>query len=493
MSACLRRLPLRQSTAIFNRRQHTRDIGQPTPYTHPHLLKEGEILPGMHKSEFLQRRRNLMREIASTRAGEANKKHLVIVPGAPVRYMSNDVPYRFHQSTDLLYMTGFQEPDAVLLLESTGGLPDHKSILYVRPRDPHRELWDGPRAGPDGATAFTGVTEAYNIDTLGSHLEQKYSKNGYSVWYCTEEYVHPDHDDTIVNSLTNSPESHIHSVHTYTQLMHKLRSVKSPAELNLMRTAGQIASSAFRETMRLTRPDMMEYQLESIFEHHCKMNGAQILSFPPVVAGGSRANCLHYIANNRELRAGDLVLFDAGCEYHGYVSDITRTWPIGGQFTAAQKELYESVLRVKQASIKSCRAGETLSHLNRKAANMLCSELQALGLIARNSSASESTQAINKLFPHHLGHFLGMDTHDTTTVDRDIVLSPGMVITIEPGVYVPKDWPIGGTKTAKELLGTGIRIEDDVVITENGCEVLNANCPQTVEEITELRAGMGKC
>lgn len=363
---------------LVHMRLLSRDIGQPTAYTHPHLLKEEELLPGIHKSEFLERRRNLMREMATTQAGKTNKKHLVIVPGAPVQYMSGDVPYRFHQGTDLLYMTGFQEPDAVLLLESTGGLPEHKSILYVRPRDPHRELWDGPRAGPDGAAAFTGVTEAYNIDELGAHLEQKYSKMGFSVWYCTEEYVHPDHDDVIINSLTNSPHSHIDNVHTYTQLLHKLRLVKSPAELNLMRKAGQIAASAFRETMHSTRPDVMEYQLESVFEHHCKMKGAQTLSFPPVVAGGSRANCLHYIANNRELRAGDLVLFDAGCEYHGYVSDVTRTWPVSGQFTAGQRELYEAVLRVKQASIKASRPGVTLNQLNRSAANMISSELQGI-------------------------------------------------------------------------------------------------------------------
>lgn len=244
-----------------------------------------------------------MELVANTHAGMTNPHHLVIIPGAPIAYMSQDVPYRFHQNTDLFYLTGLQEPDCVLLLETTPSspLPHHISTLYVRPRDPHREKWDGPRPGPEGAVVFTGVDQAYNLQDLPGHLEEKYSGGDYSVWYYTDNPPHSDHDHIITSSLTRAPTSKIKSVHSPSHQLQQLRLVKSSSEIALMRRAADITCHAFSQTMQATAPGVNEHQLESVFEHSVKMAGAQRMSFPPVVAGGPRATCLHYITNNRDL------------------------------------------------------------------------------------------------------------------------------------------------------------------------------------------------
>ncbi|CAI8039001.1 Xaa-Pro aminopeptidase 3 [Geodia barretti] len=442
----------------------------------------------MDKAEFAQRRSRLMELVANTHTGMTNPHHLVIIPGAPTLYMSQDVPYRFHQNTDLFYLTGFQEPDCVLLLETIphSSLPSHTSTLYVRPRDPHREQWDGPRPGPEGTVDFTGVDQAYNLDDLPDHLEKRYSGGDYSVWYYTESTPHPEQDQLITSSLTRSPISKIKSVHSPSHQLQELRLTKSPAELVLMRRAADIACLAFTKAMEATRPGLNEHQLESVFEHSVKMSGAQRMSFPPVVAGGPRATCLHYITNNRDLLEGEMVLVDAGCQYFGYVSDITRTWPVSGKFTPAQRDLYQLVLTVKQESIEMCRAGVTLNYLNSLAVEMLADGLIDMGLMSDRLSPIDLSNTMGRLFPHHLGHYLGLDTHDTMLVDRNTELEPGMVLTIEPGVYLPQDYHLQGSSAATALAGCGIRLEDNVAVNEDGREVLSHSCPQTTSELTRL-------
>ncbi|XP_064395965.1 xaa-Pro aminopeptidase 3-like [Halichondria panicea] len=481
----------RRLVACVQMRHMSRDVGQPTHFSHPELLATGELLPGMHREEFAERRSNLMRGIAETHSGMTEDKHLVIIPGAHIKYMSENIPYRFHQNTDFLYLTGCLEPDAVLLLETTNrqALPEHKAVLYVRTRDPHKEMWDGPRPGPDGALELTGVDEAYTLSNLEQHLESKYSAEGYIVWYGTQNVVHPEHNEQIIKGLTSSPESRVTSVHNPSTLIAKQRLIKSPSELALMRKAGEITSEAFRTVLGATRPGVNEGQLESVFEHSVKMAGAQWMSYPPVVAGGTSANCLHYIANNRVLKSGELVLMDAGCEYYGYVSDVTRTWPVSGEFSAAQKELYEVVRMVKEECTQLCRKGVTLSYLHSVAVDLLAGQMKAVGILSDRISTSKLVQIINELYPHHVGHYLGMDTHDTLSVDRNTELVPGMVVTIEPGLYIPALYANGAlTNGFKELQGTGIRLEDDVLITEQGPEILNKNCPDSVEEVTKLIA-----
>lgn len=465
-------------------RNVSRDIGQPTHYTHPELLGEDEVMPGIHKNEFKERRKKLMELIGASHTGMTEDRHVVIIPGAGTKFMSADVPYRFHQNTDMLYLSGFNEPDSVLVLEGHT-LPDHKAVLYVRPRDPYRELWDGPRAGVEEAVQFTGVDESFSLESLSNHLEEKYSASGYCVWYSSEDPPHPQHADVIIEALTKSTNSKIKSVHSPSGSIAQLRLVKSLSEQALMRRAGAVASHAFRAAMQASSAGVGEAYLESVFEHSIKTNGAQWFSFPPVVAGGNRANCLHYITNNRFVDGGDLVLMDAGCEYHGYVSDVTRTWPVNGRFSAAQSALYEVVRTTKEEVTQLCRAGVTLNYLHSAASDILAAQLQTLGVISHRLNSSRLSQAMGRLFPHHVGHYLGMDTHDTMLVDRNSILTPGMVVTIEPGVYISRDFSCSAPSTM-ELQGTGIRLEDNVLVTEGSAEVLNRGTPDTLDELAEL-------
>ncbi|XP_065916735.1 xaa-Pro aminopeptidase 3-like [Dysidea avara] len=458
------------------------DIGQPTSYSHPHLLKDGEVTPRITKAEFAERRSRFAEELYKTHHGMTNTKHVVLISGAPIRYMCNDIPYKFHQNPNLNYLCGFGEPDCVLLLESSSkGLPSHKAILYVQPKDQFHELWNGVRCGPVGAVEHFGVDEAYEISQLKDDLQSKYASNAYSVWYDAPDCVNHDLHSDIHDGLMTQ-DSNIISVNSPTEHIHKLRTIKSEAEVDLMRTAGIIASKAFQDAMRNTTPSMTETQLESVFEHRCKMDGAQWLSFPPVVAGGERALSLHYIKNDQLLQESQLVLMDAGCEYHGYVSDITRTWPVNGHFTPAQRALYEAILDVQNKIIKVTKAGETLDHLHHIASNLLTEALKSLGIISNRTGQ----HTVGRLFPHHVSHYLGLDVHDTMLIDRTNKLLPNMVITCEPAIYIPKDFPVDQPQIANEFRGIGIRIEDNLLITHDSVEVINKDCPKDVKEIESL-------
>jgi Xaa-Pro aminopeptidase len=370
--------------------------------------------------------------------------------------MSHDVFYRFHQHNDFLYLTGFQEADAVLILETNDSikLPDHKAILYTTPRNPYKEKWEGPLMGPDDAVDFLGVDEAYSLNLFAEHLEERFSKYDYSVWYYGGEQLPRIVDysiDVIINDhLLHGINSCIKSIHSPLPLLQHLRAIKSEGEIKLMLKAGEIAAKSFKKAMSVTRPGMYEYQLESHFEHSCRMEGAQRMSFVPVVAGGHRGCHLHYTTNEQKLNDGQLVLMDAGAEYFGYVSDVTRTWPVNGSFTAAQKDLYEAILRVKNACIESCQSGITLNYLQALSKELLVMELKALGILPMSLVGSGLYSVLNGLYPHDLGHYLGLDVHDTPTLSHNVPLQPGMVITVEPGIYIRRDFPIKDPVRAKE-------------------------------------------
>ncbi|XP_005105486.1 xaa-Pro aminopeptidase 3 [Aplysia californica] len=463
-----------------------RRFGQPASQTHPHLIAEGEVTPGITRAEYHQRRCKLVQAAVKTFRGvKSVKDHLFIFPSSTTSYMTNDIPYPFRQNTDFLYFSGFLEPDSLLLIEANHKSVDgaHVSHLFVPRRDPSRELWDGPRSGTDGAIKLTGVDASFTTGELGKYLQYyNHQHKDYVLWYNHGRPVHADFHHRILEQVMKDQKHKC--VENPTMNCHKLRALKSPAEVQLMQRSADIASEAFMETMKFSRPMVNEAHLWAKMDFECRIRGAEFLAYPPVVAGGTRANIIHYITNNQVIVDGDLVLMDAGCELHGYASDLTRTWPVSGKFTKPQKELYNATLRVQEACIKLCTNQYSLDELFHEMLLLLAEELTHLGIIAAESSPEEKLQLARKFCPHHVGHYLGMDVHDTSTMSRKAKLKPNMVITIEPGIYIRED----DFTVSPEYRGIGIRVEDNILITDSAPLNLSASCPKEIEEIEGIMA-----
>lgn len=462
----------------------SRYYGQPAPTTHPHLVKKGQVTPGITLQEFQDRRCRLMEEIVKYTSTFPHKieHHLVVITAGTKQYMSEKIPYVFHQNTDFLYMSGFQEPESILVLHTVPGqsLPHHKSTMFVRKRDPHTELWDGPLTGIDGAMHLLGVDDAYNFEELEKYLADFIqTKRNYAVWY---DYSNPTNTEVhkVLKSLVTDGRQLF--IETPRRLIQQMRLIKSHSERGLMKKSCEIASSAFMDVMLLSRAGISEQVLNAKMEYECKSRGASYLAYPSVVAGGNRANIIHYIHNNQKIEGDEMVLMDAGCYYHGYASDITRTWPVGGTFSDPQRVLYEVVLEVQSSLMQMCSPETSLDVLFSNACRLLGQKLQGIGLIAKSLSPQQLVQAAQEFCPHHVGHYLGMDVHDTALMSRNLKLSPGTVITVEPGIYIRET----NLNVPKEFRGTGIRIEDNVLITDTGSLVLSEDCPKGVQELELL-------
>ncbi|KAF2901085.1 hypothetical protein ILUMI_05141 [Ignelater luminosus] len=459
----------------------TKMYGQPTSGTHPHLLKDGEVLPYIQQNELQERRQKLIENITyhTSKYNKDIKRHLIIVPSATKQYMSDKIPYVFRQSTDFLYLSGCLEPDSCLVLATTESPSQHCVTMFMRETDSHSELWDGPRTSIEDAVGLFGVDQALPVSELGSYIKFYMKSNPQSIlWYDyitpVQKNIHKVMQDFLnekFNKLWESPN----------RFIHQLRLIKSPAEIKLMQKSCDIASDAIAKTIRFARPGLSEHQIFANMEYECKMNGAEYLAYPPVVAGGNRANIIHYINNNQIVNDGEMVLMDAGCEYHGYSSDITRTWPINGKFNQQQIAIYEALLDVQADLIKMCCDFPSLDYLFETMCTLLGKQLQNIGLIPKTVSSASLIKMAYQFCPHHVSHYLGMDVHDTSTISRSIKIEPGMIITVEPGVYVTYNH-----RVPKEFQGMGVRIEDDVLITENGPVVLTKNCPKSVEDIERL-------
>ncbi|XP_040927766.1 xaa-Pro aminopeptidase 3 [Betta splendens] len=457
-----------------------RYLGQPSPFTHPHLIKQGEVSPGLSQADFELRRHQLalLIEAQAERLGPSASSctHVLIVLSHATHYMTNDIPYLFHQNQDFLYLTGFLEPDSALVLHGKGR-PD-QAVLFVPRRDPGRELWDGPRSGKDGAAALTGIERVHSTEELGVVLK---SLKGSLLWYDSCQPSHPRLHRVHVSPLLEAgpmPRS-------LRPLIHSLRARKSGAEVALMQEAGRITALAFRKTMALSKGDVDEAVLFAKFDFENRIHGANFLAYPPVVAGGNRANTLHYINNNQIIKDGELVLLDGGCEYFGYVSDITRTWPVNGKFSPAQAELYEAVLEVQRSCLSLCSPGVSLDHIYSTMLALLGRQLRRLGIVSASTSDADLLKAARRYCPHHVGHYLGMDVHDTPELSRSQPLQPGMAITVEPGLYIGED----NDQAPERFRGLGIRIEDDVVIRDQGdALILSADAPKTIAEVEEACA-----
>ncbi|XP_074907163.1 xaa-Pro aminopeptidase 3 isoform X1 [Buteo buteo] len=508
-----------------------RYLGQPSPFTHPHLLKPGEVTPGLSQVEYALRRHKLMALIQKEAHGWDGLDHTVILLSNPTYYMSNDIPYIFHQDTNFLYLCGFQEPDSILVLQSIPGkaLPSHKSILFVPRRDPSRELWDGPRSGTDGAIALTGVDEAYTIEEF-RHLVAKLKGESNIVWYDLTKPVHTELHSDYMQPLAEIKARNKNHIQGIRHLVQNLRLIKSPAEIERMKIAGRVTAEAFIETMFASKSPVDEAFLYAKFEFECRARGANILAYPPVVAGGNRSNTLHYVKNNQLIKEetfplalsvleagmladlemicrdrhtkdmtgcfwqkeasfvvlsskdGELVLLDGGCESSCYVSDITRTWPVNGRFTKPQAELYQAVLDIQKSCLSLCSPGMSLENIYSLMLSLIGQKLKELGILKNSITESHFFKAVRKYCPHHVGHYLGMDVHDTPDISRSLPLQPGMVITIEPGIYIPED----DVSAPEGFRGIGVRIEDDVVITEDAPLILSADCPKEIYHIEQI-------
>ncbi|XP_034220375.1 intermediate cleaving peptidase 55, mitochondrial isoform X4 [Prunus dulcis] len=364
------------------------DIGQPSPASHPQLLKEGEITPGITSEEYTLRRNKLLEVLP--------EKGLAIFAAAPVKMMTDVVPYTYRQDADYLYITGCQQPGGVAVLGHECGF-----CMFMAEATSHDVIWQGQIAGVSAALEVFKADRAYPMSKLRQALLQ-----------------------TMFHSKT----------HPY------------------------------------------EGRLSAKVEYECKMKGAQRMAFNPVVGGGPNASVIHYSRNDQKIKNGDLVLMDVGCELHGYVSDITRTWPPYGSFSSTQEELYDLILQTNKDCVELCKPGASIREIHSFSVEMLIKGLNEIGILKDSRSSS-----YHQLNPTSIGHYLGMDVHDCSIVGYDRPLKPGVVITIEPGIYIPLS-----SNGPERYRGIGIRIEDEVLITETGYEVLTGSMPKEVKHIESL-------
>ncbi|XP_035208838.1 xaa-Pro aminopeptidase 3-like [Stegodyphus dumicola] len=469
-------------TRKFNSRNNL-CYAQPTPVSHAHLLKSNEVTPGLSVDVYQCRRTRLMQVISQMTFAEMNKSaHIVIVPSGSVVYMSENIPYPFRQNTEFLYLSGFKEANCVLILHTVlNKSPAYECTLFVPKQTAHSTRWEGLKMDLNNTKKFLGIDRTMYVDDIENFLQSfAESNNKFVLWY---DYLSlpfkPIHD--IMRDFMAHYNTHF-SLESPRKLLHQLRVIKSSSEAELMRKTCKIAAESMREVMQFSRPLISEAHLYAKMDYECRMRGADHLAFPPVVAGGDRANTIHYNENNQIINDGDMVLMDAGCECHGYSSDMARTWPVNGKFSEPQKELYEVVLSVQEELIKLCEKKLSLDHLFKVMCENLGKGFQDLGLIPTTASREEVAQAAYEFCPHHVSHYLGMDVHDTNLISRGIKLLPGMVVTIEPGVYVSPN----NIKVPEKYRGLCIRIEDDILITEDGFENLTAECPKHIDDIEKL-------
>jgi Xaa-Pro aminopeptidase len=412
-------------------------------------------------------------------------KSVAIIPGAHDTRRSNDTHYRFRQDSDFLYLTGFEEPDAVAVIKPEG---DTKYTLFVRPRDPEREIWDGRRAGVEGAKSDFGAEDAFPTVEFESKLAD--FLDGAEVLYYRLG-VDQDLDNTIIQeiarmrSLNRKPIHPPQTIIDPATIVHEMRVLKSADEIEIMQTAADIAAEAHCEAMKAAKPGMHEYQLEALIEQIFRRCGAAAPAYTSIVGAGSNATVLHYINNDGELRDGDLLLIDAGAEYKGYASDITRTFPINGRYTKPQRDIYDLVLKAQMACVEMVRPGVTHDQLKQRSIEILTEGMVELGLLKGKTEKLIEEKKYEKFYMHGLGHMLGIDVHDVGRYyygTESRALEPGVVMTVEPGIYIAPN----AEDVPEQYLGIGVRIEDDVLCTSNGPRVLTHKVPKQAEEIEEL-------
>ncbi|MES9900299.1 MAG: Xaa-Pro aminopeptidase [Sedimenticola sp.] len=434
----------------------------------------------MNRSEFKRRRRQLMRMM-----GEGS---IAILPSAPVARRNRDVDYSYRPDSDFYYITGFSEPYSVAVL--IPGREHAEYVLFCRERDPEKEVWDGARAGQEGAQTIYGADDSFPIGDLNDILPRMLEQCE-RVFYAMG--CNPELDKQMsewINGIRTHSRAGSHGPLEFIALdhyLHDMRLYKSRSEISAMRKAAQISSRAHKRAMKFCRPGLMEWQLEAEINHECAKAGALHQAYPAIVGGGANGCVLHYIENSDDLKEGELLLIDAGCEYQLYASDITRTFPVSGTFSPEQRALYELVLAAQYAAIEKVRPGNHWNDPHEAAVKVITKGLVELGILKGRVPTLIKNEGYKKYYMHRTGHWLGMDVHDVGDYKIDgewRLLELGMALTIEPGLYIPA----GSKGVAKKWWNIGIRIEDDLVVTKDGYDILSKNAPKTVAEIEALMA-----
>ena len=431
------------------------------------------------QKEYAKRRLQLM-EIAG-------EESVIIVHAAAQKIRNNDAGYPYRQDSDFLYLSGFSEPEAmmVLLPEDKGG----HSILFCRERDPHREMWDGLMAGTEGAVEQFGFDEAFPISEMEKRLP-RLLRGRERVYYDLGKT--PDFDQLLIGWMNDfraktrkkflAPDEIIALDHS----LHEMRLFKSRTEVTVMRKSARIAATAHQRAMQVCKPGMNEAEIHAELLHTFTRNQCEA-SYIPIVGGGANACVLHYISNRDKLNDGDLLLIDAGAEYDGYASDITRTFPVNGKFSGPQRDLYQVVLAAQLKAIEEVRAGNPWDHVHETAVQVATEGMIDLGILKGSLEEALEEECFKNYYVHNTGHWLGLDVHDVGEYEIDghsRVLEPGMVLTVEPGIYIPE------TATVVDEIwhGMGIRIEDNVVVTRDEADVLTSDICKTIDDIEQLMA-----
>jgi Xaa-Pro aminopeptidase len=428
---------------------------------------------------FQERRERLMQEMGTG---------VAFFMAAPERTRSNDTSYRYRQDSTFHYLTGFPEPEAAAVLMP--GHPEHPFVLFVRPRDRERETWDGRRAGPEGARARYGADVAYPMERL-PELLPKFLENVEQVHYAFGRDAAADaRMFAALEAVKRRVRQGVRAPSVFRDphvLINEMRLFKTPAELDLMRRAAAISADAHAQAMRALRPGIHEYEIEALIEYAFRRNGASGPAYNTIVGSGVNATILHYIENEAPCREGELLLVDAGAEFEGYAADITRTFPVSGRFTPPQRALYEVVLDAQMKAIDVVRPGNTFFQVHEVALRALVEGMVRVGILKGSPEDLIRDEAYTPYFMHKTSHWLGLDVHDVGDYKDGgewRKLQPGMVLTVEPGLYFGEDL----REVPESYRGMGIRIEDDVLVTEGNPEVLTAATPKTVEEVESTMA-----
>jgi len=415
---------------------------------------------------------------------------VAIFPAAPSSIRSHDTEYRYRQDNDFFYLTGFPEPEALCLLS-----PQHETerfILFVRPRDKEKETWTGKRFGVEGAKDLFGADAAYTIDKIDEILPQ-HLLQAENVYYA---FGRDDQLNNKIVTLMNHSRMQRQrsgrgpvSVIDPGTILHEMRLFKSQAELALMRQAVNASTAAHHAAMIQTRPGMYEYEIEALLEFHFRRLGAAGPAYASIVASGANATILHYITNDKQMQDGELLLIDAAAEYANYCSDVTRTFPIGTHFSAPQRDIYDLVLTAQKEAIVMVKPGVKFDDVHARATEVLVDGLRTFGLLSGDTKEIIEKGDHRKFYMHRTSHWLGMDVHDVGKYklgEDSRVLQPGMILTVEPGIYIAED----AEGVEDRYRGIGVRIEDDVLVTDTGYDVLTKDIPKEVSDLETLRGGI---
>ena len=423
----------------------------------------------------------------SERRSELSKKVLddsaIIVASSPVKSRISDTDYLYRQDSNFYYLSGYEEPESILLIRPYAKKDNF--IIFCRDRDPLKEQWDGFRSGQTGAVQDFGADKSLSISSVDS-LMPELLEGAKNIYYSMsspcglDQRINTWVDQIRLNTRAGAePPQNLLSLDS---VIHEMRLLKSDEEIAVMKQAAEITTEAHIRAMKAVKPGMFEYQLEAEYLYAFNKNGARAPAYNSIVGGGNNACILHYVENNSELKDGDVVLVDAGCEYKYYASDVTRTFPVNGSFTEEQKQIYSVVLEAHKQSMDQLKPGNKWNLAHEKSVEVIVEGLIDLGIIKSSKKEAIDTGEYSKYYMHRIGHWLGMDVHDVGSYKQDgdwRDLEPGMVMTIEPGIYILDS--LEGVED--KWKGIGVRIEDDVLVTKKGFEVLTPDIPRSIEEV----------